>query len=77
MRIKPPKARRLFDAQAWKEPEYTFYALSLTVGYIGMYVPYFYIQLYCLEQGIASAKLITFLLAIMNGAGFFGRLVRT
>ncbi|KAF1953320.1 MFS general substrate transporter [Byssothecium circinans] len=74
MRLKPPAIRRIFDATAWKEPHYTLYALALFVGYIGMYVPFFYIQLYCSETSIITGELNLYLLPIINTAGFFGRL---
>ena len=77
MRFKPPAVRRLFDSKAWRDTEFTLYALALFLGYAGMYVPYFYIQLYCLEEGILNGDLEFYLLPIMNGAGFFGRIVST
>lgn len=75
MRLKPPAVRRIFDAAALKEPHFTWYAAGMLVGYAGMYVPFFYIQLYCLENKIITGDLNFYLLPIMNGAGFFGRLV--
>jgi predicted MFS family arabinose efflux permease len=75
MLMKPPAARKLFDAKAWAEPEYTLYVAALTVGYLGIYVPYFYIQLYCQEKAIVSIQLDIYLVPVMNAAGFFGRFV--
>ncbi|KAF1978045.1 monocarboxylate transporter [Bimuria novae-zelandiae CBS 107.79] len=75
MRLKPPTIRRVFDISAWKEPHYyTFYAMALFVGYMGMYIPFFYIQVYCLENSIMTEDLGFYLLPIMNASGFFGRL---
>lgn len=75
MRTKPPAARKVFDAAAWKEPHFTLYAISLFVGYMGMYIPFFYIQLYCLEKNIITGELNFYLLPILNASGLFGRLV--
>ena len=75
IRMKSPAVRRLFDSAAWRDPEFTLYAIALFVGYIGMYIPYFYIQLYCVEQGIITGSLNFYLLPIVNAAGFFGRIV--
>jgi len=74
MRLKPHAVRRVFDAAAWKEPEFSLYALSLFIGYIGIYIPFFYIQTFCLQKRIIDGELSTYILPIMNGAGFFGRL---
>ncbi|KAB8293720.1 hypothetical protein EYC80_009205 [Monilinia laxa] len=74
MRYKPPAVRRLFNAEAWKEPVFTLYAIALFVGYAGMYIPYFYVQEYCLEKKIITGSLNFYLLPIINGSGFFGRI---
>ena len=74
-RMKPPAVRRVFDRAAWAEPEYTLFAIALFVGYMGMYVPYFYIQLFGIQQGIITGDLNFYLLPIINASGFFGRLV--
>ena len=75
MRLTPPAVRRVFDKAAWKELHYSLYAAALFVGYAGMYIPFFYLQIYCVEKGIISGELNFYLLPIMNAAGFFGRLV--
>ena len=74
-RVRPPAIRRIFDRAAWGDAEYTLFAIALFVGYIGMYVPYFYIQLYCVEQGIITGDLNFYLLPTINASGFFGRIV--
>jgi len=74
MRTKPPAVRRIFEAAAWKEPEFTIYAIAIFLGYMGMYIPYFFIQLYCTEKGIVNANLLLYLLPIVNGSGSFGRI---
>jgi predicted MFS family arabinose efflux permease len=75
MRLKPPAVRRVFEASAWKEPHFSLYAMALFVGYMGMYIPFFYIQLYCVENAIIVGELAFYLLPIMNASSFFGRLV--
>lgn len=73
-RVKPPAVRRLFIASALREPEFTLYALATFVGYSGLYIPYFYIQLFCIEKGIITGSLNFYLLPIINAACFFGRI---
>ena len=75
MRLKPPAVRRVFESKAWRDPEFSLYAFALFVGYAGMYIPYFYIQLYCIEKDIITSELNLYLLPIINAAGFFGRIV--
>ncbi|KAF2179128.1 MFS general substrate transporter [Zopfia rhizophila CBS 207.26] len=74
-RLKPPAVRRVFDAGAWKEPDFTLFGLALFVSYIGMYIPFFYIQLYCFEKSVITDGLNFYLLPIMNASGFFGRVI--
>jgi hypothetical protein len=75
MGSKQPAVRRIFDAQAWKDPAYSIYAVALLIGYAGMYNPFFYIQLFCLEKGIITGSLNFYLLPIIDTTEFFGRTV--
>ncbi|PVH97040.1 putative monocarboxylate transporter [Periconia macrospinosa] len=74
IRIKPPAARRIFDSSVWKEAQYTLFAISFFLGYVGLYIPFFYIQLYCADKTIITGEFNFYLLPIMNASGFFGRL---
>lgn len=76
MRVRPPVVRKIFVTGPWREPEYALYAVALFLGYIGIYIPYFYIQLYCLEKNIVTGNLNTYLIPLINAGGFFGRIVR-
>ena len=58
------------------EPEFTCVAAAFFFAFLGAYAPYFYIETFCLEIGIASAQLIPYLLPIINAGGFLGRIVR-
>ena len=42
---------------------------------MGMYIPFFYVQLYAIEKKIMSEDLAFYLLAILNAASTFGRVV--
>lgn len=75
MRTKPAAVRRIFDYGAIKEPEFVLYALSLFIGYVGVFVPYFYLQVYCLDKKIVTGDLNVYVLPILNAGGFFGRIV--
>ncbi len=77
MRLKPPVRRKLLDPSAWKEPAYTLFAFAAFFGFLGLYIPVFYIQIFAIEQQILSQRqeLAFYLLAILNTGSFFGRLI--
>ena len=76
MRIKPSIARRLFDFNAWTEPAFVTFACAGFCGSIGLYVPYFYVQTYSLENGIVtSGNLFVYLVSLINAGSVFGRIV--
>lgn len=75
MRVKPSAARRLFDATAWRETSYLLLAFSSFFGFLGLYIPFFYVQLYSIEHDIVDADLVFYLLPLLNAGSFFGRLV--
>ena len=77
MRMMPPARRKLIDPSAWREPAYTLFALAAFFGFLGLYVPLFYIQIFAIEQRILSERqdLAFYLLAILNTGSFFGRII--
>ena len=75
MKTKPTGVRKLLQWDVFKGTEYTLFALATTFAFLGLYVPYFYVQLYAQEQGIITGDLNFYLLALMNTGGFFGRVV--
>lgn len=75
MRIKPSAARRLFDIAAWKDPAYVAFALASFLGFLGLYIPFFYVQLYSIEKHIMKPDLAFYLVPVLNAGSFFGRLV--
>ncbi len=54
VRIKPPVRRRLVDTVAWKEVPYAIFGVAEFLGYMGVYIPYFYVQLYAVEKNIPN-----------------------
>ena len=75
MRLKPSVARRLFDTSAWTEGPFLVFAVTCFVGFIGLYVPYFYIESYALDKNIFGKNIAFYLLPIMNAGSVFGRVV--
>lgn len=75
MKIKPPTIRRMIDRKILEEVDYVLFTLALFLGYMGLYIPYFYVQIYCMDQSIIAGNLNLYLLAIINAGGFVGRIV--
>ncbi|KAA8642767.1 hypothetical protein EYZ11_002934 [Aspergillus tanneri] len=75
VRILPPKKRELWDWQAFKEPQFVIFAVSLLIGFMGLYVPFFYIQFFAETRNITEGDLAFYLLAILNAGSVFGRIL--
>ena len=75
MRVKPAAARRLIDISAWGEPPFSLFSMAELFGFMGLYVPFFYIQIYALEKTNIDENLAFYLLTFLNTGSFFGRIV--
>lgn len=75
VRVLPAGRRGIFDVSAWKEPPYVLFVMGTLVGFIGIYVPFFYIQSYAIQTGIMTPDLGFYLLSVLNAASTFGRLI--
>ena len=74
-RIKPAKSRKLMDIAAWTEAPYLLFNIAEFFAFMGLYVPFFYAQLYAVQNHIIDEYLGFYLLAILNTGSFFGRIV--
>lgn len=75
LRGKTQSPKRGLDLSAWKEISYTLFACSALFGFLGIYIPFFYVQLYALQQGIVNSDFVFYLLPLLNTGSLFGRLV--
>lgn len=75
VRVLPAAKRKLVDIKAFTELPYLFYCLGSMLGFMGLYVPLFYIQFYAIQTRITNANLGFYLLAILNAASVFGRIL--
>ena len=71
----PSASRRFFDTTAWREIPYVLFAFSSFFGFLALYIPFFYIQLYSIEHDIIMPDLGFYLLPLVNVGTFLGRLV--
>ena len=73
-RVLPPAKRALWDPTAFKDLPYAIFTLSVLIGFMGLYVPFFYIQYYSEAKNITHGQLSFYLLAILNAGSVFGRI---
>jgi MFS family permease len=75
VRVLPPSTRSLFDLPAFKIPAYAFMCFGGFIGFMGLYMPFFYAQVFALEKHITNPDLAFYLLAILNSTSTFGRII--
>ncbi|KZV64893.1 MFS general substrate transporter [Peniophora sp. CONT] len=75
MRPKPQKQskRQLLDMSAFKSLPYSLFTIAIFLGYVGLYIPYFYISAYAQSKTGASPTLAYYLVSIMNASSLIGR----
>ncbi|KAB2571922.1 Aspyridones efflux protein apdF [Lasiodiplodia theobromae] len=64
----------LLDFHGFKDPRYLTLAIGSFVASLGLYVPYYYIESYTVLRH-PSASIHSYLLPLINGASFFGRII--
>lgn len=70
----PPRPTKFFLLEAFKERRYVLLIVSAFFVFIGMWAPLFYLPAYAVSQGMSST-MAGYLLAIINGASTFGRVI--
>lgn len=74
-RVLPSKTRSLIDMTAFRNMPFVLDVLGFSIGFVGLYMPFFYAQLYAIDMDLTSEHLSLYLLAIMNSTSTFGRIV--
>jgi len=62
------------DYSILKNRVFVLLAVGLSIGYIGLFTPIFYVTSYAVTQGV-STQIAFYLLSIANGASLFGRIL--
>ncbi|OCK88046.1 monocarboxylate permease-like protein [Cenococcum geophilum 1.58] len=71
-----PKTRRsLLDIDSLKDVPYIFFGSGILFGYMGIYVVFFYIQLYAMDRAGMSSYLAFYLPALINAGSSLGRIL--
>ncbi|TVY83298.1 Aspyridones efflux protein apdF, partial [Lachnellula suecica] len=75
-RLPPPKkSRRLIDPDGLGSLPFMIFNLALFLAFVGLYVPFFYIILYAQSKLGLDEDLSFYMLAVVNGASVFGRII--
>ena len=74
-RIKPGRVRRPIDVSALHEVSFVFMGLSVFFASLGLFIPFFYVQLFAQQERIGNKSLDFYILAILNAGSCVGRLV--
>jgi MFS family permease len=74
-RFSPPARRRLLELEAWKEPPYSLFALGGFLGFMGLYIPFFYISPFAIGKTGATGDLPFYYVSILNASSTFGRII--
>ncbi|KAI8964632.1 MFS general substrate transporter [Daldinia sp. FL1419] len=75
-RVAPSRHKRaFFDRNAVRDVPFISFAVSGLAAFMGMYVPFFYLQLFALRRGIANADLAAYLVTLLNAGSVFGRIL--
>ncbi|CZS94982.1 related to monocarboxylate transporter [Rhynchosporium graminicola] len=70
----PPRKNKFFLPEAFKDPQYSLLIASTFLMMIGMFMPFFYLPTFAVAHGM-NTQLAGNLLAILNAASFFGRVI--
>ncbi|KAH0848285.1 putative MFS monocarboxylate transporter [Fonsecaea pedrosoi] len=70
----PPRTTTFFIWKAFQEANFVLLIAALFFIFMGMWMPLFYLPSYAVSQGM-DPTLASYLLAILNGASTFGRIV--
>lgn len=70
----PPRNSQFFKPQAFKEPVFATMCFSAVLLFLAFFQPFFFVPSYALTQGM-SESMAFYLVPILNGASFPGRIV--
>ncbi|PNH37192.1 hypothetical protein VD0004_g9586 [Verticillium dahliae] len=69
------KRRAFVDRSITHDMPYLAFLVACVFVLLGIYTPFVYIQSFALDNGIVSAGLATYILAILNASSILGRIV--
>ncbi|KAM0706933.1 hypothetical protein Q7P35_006263 [Cladosporium inversicolor] len=75
VRTVPDSRRKFLDLPAFKEPPYALFVLGNFLGFMGLYVVFFYVQTYAIQENITNENMAFYLLSVLNAGSVFGRII--
>lgn len=75
VRMVTSEGKKYFDWTIFRDAPFMLYTFSIFVGFIGVFIPFFYISNLALDVAGASPTVALAILLAMNGASTFGRVV--
>jgi predicted MFS family arabinose efflux permease len=75
VRIATSKGKTYLDNTIFTNLTFMLFSLSMFVGFIGVFIPFFYISNLAAEFAGASSTVALTLLLVMNGTSMFGRAI--
>ncbi|KAK0653450.1 Aspyridones efflux protein apdF [Lasiodiplodia hormozganensis] len=75
VRALPASRRSFLDRSAFKEAPYTLFSVGIFLAFMGLYTPLYYVQDFAVRRNIGDSGLRLNLLAILNAASTFGRII--
>lgn len=75
VRMRTTEKRRIFDIGAFREPPFSLFALGAFFGFMGLYLPFFYISDFATSTADFSTIEAFYLLIILNALSTFGRVL--
>lgn len=73
-RVTPTHKRAFFAFSAFKEPPFAFFSLAVFLGFMGLYVPIYYISTYAIGKIGMDENLGFYMVPILNAGSIVGRL---
>lgn len=74
-RVLPSGKRSLVDRTAFKDLPFMIFAAANLFAFLGLYVPFFYSQLWAVLHRIADPAWAPYLVTLLNAGSVFGRIV--
>lgn len=74
-RVLPAAKRALIDWTAFKSAPFMVFTLGSFAGFMGLFMFFFYIQLYAITKHVTDENLAFYLLSMLNAASIFGRII--
>jgi MFS family permease len=74
-KVYPAATRPFFDFKVLRKLPFDLFSFGTFFGFMGMYIPFYYMSTYSISHGIVDANLGFYLLTILNAASIFGRIV--